>query len=95
LRLRWTKLAEGDLDAIGDYIGQDSPAAGARVVLELLDQAETVLSRNPAIGRPGRVIGTREFVIAGLPYVIAYRVREKDLEVLRVLHTSRRWPEDF
>jgi addiction module RelE/StbE family toxin len=95
LRLRWTRLAESDLEAIGDYIGQDSPAAAARVVLELLDQAETVLSRNPAIGRPGRVIGTREFVIAGLPYVIAYRVREKDLEVLRVLHTSRRWPEDF
>ena len=95
MRLRWTRLAESDLEAIGDYIGQDSPAAAARVVLELLDQAETVLSRNPAIGRPGRVIGTREFVIAGLPYVIAYRVREKDLEVLRVLHTSRRWPDDF
>ena len=95
MRLRWTRLAESDLEAIGDYIGQDSPAAAARVVLELLDQAETVLSRNPAIGRPGRVLGTREFVIAGLPYVIAYRVREKDLEVLRVLHTSRRWPDDF
>ena len=95
MRLRWTRLAESDLEAIGDNIGQDSPAAAARVVLELLDQAETVLSRNPAIGRPGRVLGTREFVIAGLPYVIAYRVREKDLEVLRVLHTSRRWPDDF
>jgi len=64
-------------------------------VLELLDQAETVLSRSPAIGRPGRVLGTREFVIAGLPYIIAYRVRDKDLEILRVLHTSRRWPGDF
>jgi toxin ParE1/3/4 len=95
LRLRWTRLAEGDLDAIADYIGQDNPAAAARVVLELLDQAETVLSRSPAIGRPGRVLGTREFVIAGLPYIIAYRVRDKDLEILRVLHTSRRWPGDF
>ena len=95
MRLRWTRLADSDLDAIADYIGQDNPASAARVVLELLDQAETVLSRNPAIGRPGRVMGTREFVIAGLPYIIAYRVREKDLEILRVLHTSRRWPGDF
>lgn len=95
MRLRWTRLAEGDLEAIADYIGQDNPAAAVRVVLELLDQTETTLARNPAIGRPGRVLGTREFVIAGLPYIIAYRVREKNLEILRVLHTSRRWPGDF
>ena len=95
MRLRWTRLAEADLEAIAGYIGQDSPAAAARVVLELLDQAELLLTRSPAIGRPGRVLGTRELVIVGLPYIIAYRVRDKDLEILRVLHTSRRWPHDF
>ena len=95
MRLRCTRLAEADLEAIAGYIGQDSPAAAARVVLELLDQAELLLTRSPAIGRPGRVLGTRELVIVGLPYIIAYRVRDKDLEILRVLHTSRRWPHDF
>ena len=95
MRLRWTRLAEGDLEAIAGYIGQDSPAAAPRVVLELLDQVESVLARNPAIGRPGRVLGTREFVIAGLPYILAYRVRGTDLEILRVLHASRRGPDDF
>jgi toxin ParE1/3/4 len=95
LRLRWTRLAEQDLDAIALYIGQDSPASAARVVLELIDQAETLLPDNPAIGRPGRVIGTRELVIGRLPYIIAYRVRDKDLEILRVLHTSRAWPREL
>lgn len=95
MRLRWTRLAEQDLDAIAQYIGQDSPASAARVVLELIDQAETLLPRNPAIGRPGRVIGTRELVIGSLPYIIAYRVRDKDLEILRVLHTSRAWPQEL
>ena len=93
--LQWTRLAERDLDNIASYIGQDSPAAAARVVLELIDQAETSLSRHVALGRPGRVLGTRELVIDGLPYVIPYRVRDKGIEILRVLHTSRRWPADM
>ena len=95
MRLRWTRLAERDLDEIAQYVGQDSPAAAARVVLELIDQAETLLPQYPAIGRPGRVLGTRELVVGQLPYIIAYRVRDRDLEILRVLHTSRAWPGDL
>lgn len=95
MRLRWSKLAERDLDDIADYIGQDSPAAAARVVLELIDQAESRLAHNAAIGRAGRVLGTRELVIGNLPYIIPYRVRDNELEILRVLHTSRRWPGDL
>ena len=85
-------LIVSDLDDIAAYIGQDSPAAAARVVLELVDQAQALLSRHGALGRPGRVLGTRELVIQGLPYIIPYRVRDHDVEILRVLHTSRRWP---
>jgi len=95
LRLRWTRLAERDLDQIGNYIGQDNPAAAARVVLELIDQAQTLLPEHPAIGRPGRVLGTRELVIGNLPYIVAYRVRGRDVEILRVLHTARAWPTDL
>lgn len=92
MRLRWTRLAERDLDEIADYIEADNPAAAVRVVLEIIDQVETLLPEHPAIGRPGRVPGTRELVIRGLPYIVPYRVRDNDLELLRVLHTARRWP---
>lgn len=95
MRLRWTRLAESDLDQIAAYIGQDSPAAAARVILELIDRVETLLSRHPGIGRPGRVLGTRELIISGLPYIVPYRVRDRNVEILRVMHTSRRWPEDL
>lgn len=94
MRLRWTRLADTDLDSIADYIGQDSPAAAARVILELIDQTETLLTRHAALGRPGRVMGTRELVIGNLPYIIPYRVRDGEIEILRVLHTARRWPGD-
>ncbi|MDP2639664.1 MAG: type II toxin-antitoxin system RelE/ParE family toxin, partial [Betaproteobacteria bacterium] len=53
MRQRWTRLAERDLDEIAAYIGQDNPAAAARVVLELIDQVENLLPAHPAIGRPG------------------------------------------
>jgi len=93
LRLRWTKRADRDLDEIAEYIGQDSAAAAARVVLELIDQVESLLPSHLGIGRPGRVPGTRELVIGKLPYIVPYRVRDQQIEVLRVLHTSRRWPD--
>ena len=94
MRLRWTRLASQDLDDIAEYIGQDSLAAAGRVVLELIERVEQSLPTQPATGRAGRVLGTRELVIGNLPYVIAYRLRENDIEILRVLHTSRRWPSD-
>ncbi|MCY7387381.1 MAG: type II toxin-antitoxin system RelE/ParE family toxin [Burkholderiales bacterium] len=95
MRLRWTKLASQDLDDIAEYIGQDSPAAASRVVLELMERAESMLVAHPAAGRAGRVLGTRELVIASLPYLIAYRVSENQIEILRVMHASRRWPSDI
>jgi len=52
-----------------------------------------LLKKNPALGRAGRVAGTRELVVAGTPYVVPYRVRGEAVEILRVFHAARRWPE--
>ncbi len=92
--IKWTKLAEHDLEAIVEYISQDHPAAAIRVALEIIEQTET-LTAYPASGRAGRVLGTRELVIGQLPYITAYRVVDRQIQILRVLHTSRRWPSDF
>ena len=95
MRLRWTRLAERDLDGVAQYIEADNPSAAARVVLEIIDQVETLIPQHPAIGRPGRVPGTRELVIRGLPYIVPYRIRDNRVELLRVLHTARRWPSQL
>lgn len=57
MRLRWTRLAERDLDDIAAFIGQDNPAAAARVILELIEQSERLLSRHVALGGPGECWG--------------------------------------
>jgi toxin ParE1/3/4 len=77
-----------------DYIARDNPAAADRVLLKI-ERAVKHLSEHPAMGRPGRVHGTRELVVSGTPYVIPYRVRADALEILRVFHSARRWPDEF
>ena len=47
------------------------------------------------MGRPGRVPGTRELVIPGTPYIVPYRVQGEAIQILRVYHSARRWPESF
>lgn len=73
------------------YIAEDNPAA-AIAVKERLERATANLSTNPAMGRQGRIDGPRELVIAGLPYIIPYRVRYGRVEVLDVIHAARGWP---
>jgi toxin ParE1/3/4 len=41
------------------------------------------------------VPGTRELVVTRFPYILPYRVREQAVEILRVFHTSRKWPQRF
>ena len=89
MKLRWTAPALRDLEAIGDAIARDSPAAAGRVVARILDQAEA-LTTHPHIGRPGRVPETRELVITDTPYIAPYRVRGEDVQILAALHGARR-----
>ena len=91
MRVKWLRVALENLDAEAEYIAGDSPAAAARVVRAILNAIKQ-LERFPAIGRPGRVSGTRELVVAGTPYIVPYRVRSGQIEILRVFHAARRWP---
>jgi toxin ParE1/3/4 len=91
----WSPEAIADLAALRAYIAQDDPAAAQRVALLIILNIETLLSNSPEIGRPGRVPGTRELVIPKTPYIVPYRVVGHTIQVLRVFHGARRWPEAF
>jgi plasmid stabilization system protein ParE len=91
VRVRWLRRALANLDAEAEYIAVDNPAVG-RVVPRIL-RAVDLLKKNPAVGRAGRVAGTRELVVAGTPYIVPYRVRGEAVEILRVFHAARKWPE--
>ena len=94
MRLRWSQEALADLTAARDFIARNRPEAARSVARRILD-AVASLERFPRMGRPGRVPETRELVVDGTPYLVPYRIRDETVELLRVLHSSRRWPERF
>ena len=91
----WTRRYVHELQAIGDYIAERNPAAAGKVVTNIHARTERLLSNNPFIGRVGEIEGTRELVVPGTPYVVAYRVLETRVEVLFVQHGAREWPDTF
>lgn len=91
MKIILSPLANQDLDEIESYIFKDNLAAAVDVILEILDKIQNIIVLNPSIGRKGRILGTREFVLNDLPYIIPYRVKDGALEILRVVHTSRKF----
>jgi len=94
MRVRWLKTALDNLDAAAEYISRDNPSAAARVVADIWVAVQR-LADFPALGRPGRVDGTRELVVPGTPYIVPYRVRGSEVQILRVFHGARKWPKRF
>lgn len=93
-KVKWTRTALRNLDTEMDYIAEDRPEAALRMI-ERIRSAVSRLVDQPSLGRPGRVVGTRELVVSGTSYLIPYRVREDAIEILRVFHGARRWPDHF
>lgn len=92
MRVIWLRAALIELAETYQFIAQNDPDA-ARRVHEAIREAAASLAQMPHRSQPGRWPGTRELVLSTYPYVIPYRVRGDALEILRVLHTSRRPPK--
>lgn len=94
MQIVWLKKALVNLNEIAEYIAHDNSAAAVKVV-EIIESQIGLLATQPAIGRPGRVLGTRELLITNLPYLIPYRIKNNTVEILRVFHTSRKPPNNW
>ena len=86
----FTVSAQEDLRTIKKYICCDNFSAAQEVVKHIFECIEKIKD-TPSIGRAGRVLRTRELVISKYPYIVPYQVRDNNVYVLRVLHTSRKW----
>jgi addiction module RelE/StbE family toxin len=89
--VRWTLRALRRLDEIGAYIEQNDPDAATRVVARIVSAVD-MLSELPAVGRVGRMRGTRELVLADIPYLVPYRVTTTTIDIITIMHASQRWP---
>jgi addiction module RelE/StbE family toxin len=89
--VRWTQSAAADLESIVNFIRDDSAEAARRVGRRLYLAAES-LAGMPLRGRVGQVEGTRELILAQLPYIVVYRVMERDIQIIRIRHAAQEWP---
>jgi plasmid stabilization system protein ParE len=93
----WSRDALDDLKQIAEYIAEQNPVAGLRIGALIRSTGDS-LGEIPA-GRRGRVTGTYEKVVHGIPYIIAYALEPlpeggQAVVILRAIHGAREWPAD-
>lgn len=90
----WSRAALDDLKGAASYIARENPEA-ARKVAAAIREAGKKLGIH-GTGRKGRVDGTFEKSVAGLPYIVAYAIATaaggERIVILHVIHTARDWP---
>lgn len=94
----WSERAAKAVEFIVLTIAKDNRAAAVRVADRLYETAQKLGERS--LGRAGRVDGTYEKTVVGLPYVLCYTIAqgsdgiEEQIIILHVIHTARHWSKD-
>jgi toxin ParE1/3/4 len=85
--------AERDLEAITDFIAEHNPAAALKLVQRFQERWE-LLSSFPLTGegRPDLDKEARHVIVG--PYLTLYRIRDGDVEIVRILHGRRNITSD-
>lgn len=93
MKFVWTRVALSDFNHAYEWIAEDRVSSAVQII-NRIEEVTNALNRYPSMGRRGRVNGTHELVIAGTPFILVYRLKNKRIEVLSFLHTSRQWPDE-
>lgn len=91
MKIKITNLATQDITSIKDYISRDNPNAAMDIIQRIIKSIDNI-ELFPDIGRPGRVPQTKELVISGTPLIIIYKLLNNSLYIIRIIHSSRKWP---
>jgi toxin ParE1/3/4 len=94
MRVNWTTPAREQFMSTYEFIASENRPAAARTADRIWKSAEG-LAIHPMAGREGRVAGTRELVVPGTPFLVAYRLERNEAQILAVMHAARKWPEEF
>lgn len=87
MKVSYNRGALRDLNSIHTYIGEDDPRAADRVIARI-QAAVDRLSTSPYLGRPGPR-DVRFLSIAGLPYIVIYRLRSDSVQIVAIFHTAQ------
>ena len=90
MRVVWATEALQDRIEIWDYIVADNPGAAVRMD-DLFSDSASRLAEHPKLGRPSKVVGTRELVVHE-HYRLVYEISNDTVYILTLIHTARLWP---
>jgi len=89
MRIRYTRRAQADLDAIYTYLEQRAPAA-AQSVKSLIERRVTGLADFPFIGPETVELDVRELTIVRYPYKVYYKVAGEEVWIIHIRDARRR-----
>ncbi len=89
-----TLQAKKDLEEIHDFISQDNPTIALSFINSIQEKLQIVAS-SPEIGRKREELGfeLRSFPIRN--YIIFYRIKNSNIEIIRILHAARDVESNF
>lgn len=90
--VRWLKLALEDMDSLLAWLETEADRETANTVAQRIWDAAQSLCQLPSRGRPGRVPDTRELDVAKTSFFLVYRLKQDQVQILRVIHASREYP---
>jgi toxin ParE1/3/4 len=92
MQVLWSIPAAEDLEHICERIERDNPDAARRVARTIYDECSR-LKDFPNLGRASRrMAGRRELILAPLPYIVVYQVKQDAVEISRIFHGAQDWP---
>lgn len=94
MRVNWTKSAINDLEIEANYLSKISPSIEDSF-LEHVESSIDLIKEYPELGRIGRVNQTRELILKKFQYILVYLVESSYIDIIRLLHTSRKWPNSL
>ena len=95
MRVHWTTAARRHLQAIHDYIAQDSKRYARRMVDRITRRSQQLVDQ-PLIGAVSEKyeeLDIREVLVK--PYRLFYRVKAGQIDVLAVIHAARELPDQI
>jgi toxin ParE1/3/4 len=90
MQVEWTEGGRHSANEVLGYIAQFNEHA-ALALSDRISEVVQLLSMQPYLGRPGRVSGTREFVVHQ-NYILIYKIALDRIVISNIMHSRREYP---
>ncbi len=93
MKLVWLKLAQIDLEKIMEYYTKEAGSAVTNKLLKKIVTSARLIKENPFIGNKTYQDDLMEWHIPNIPFTLPYRLKNNQIQILRVFHQSQNKPD--